>query len=109
MTKERRKQIYDMTRGKCFYCGYDIDLEKEAKSQYKILKNKLDEKYGEGNEKKEDDENFHTTYFGSNDMAIIISYKRSRSVGGSYRRYLKIEYINVTLFQNQMSANDDEL
>ena len=88
---------------------YDIDLEKEAKSQYKILKNKLDEKYGEGNEKKEDDENFHTTYFGSNDMAIIISYKRSRSVGGSYRRYLKIEYINVTLFQNQMSANDDEL
>lgn len=27
MTKERRKKIYDMTRGKCFYCGYDIDLE----------------------------------------------------------------------------------
>ena len=88
---------------------YNFDLNKEARSQYEILKNKLDEKYGEGNEKKEDDENFHTTYFGSNDMAIIISYERSRSVGGSYRRYLKIEYINVTLFQNQMSANDDEL
>ena len=91
------------------FSDYNFDLEKEAKSQYEILKNKLDEKYGEGNEKKEDDENFHTTYFGSNDMAIIISYERSRSVGGSYRRYLKIEYINVTLFQNQMSANDDEL
>lgn len=91
------------------FSDYNFDLEKEAKSQYEILKNKLDEKYGEGNEKKEDEENFHTTYFGSNDMAIIISYERSRSVGGSYRRYLKIEYINVTLFQNQMSANDDEL
>ena len=91
------------------FSDYNFDLEKEAKSQYEILKNKLDEKYGEGNEQKEDEENFHTTYFGSNDMAIIISYERSRSVGGSYRRYLKIEYINVTLFQNQMSANDDEL
>lgn len=75
------------------FSDYDIDLEKEAKSQYEILKNKLDEKYGEGNEQKEDEENFHTIYFGSNDMAIIISYERSRSVGGSYRRYLKIEYI----------------
>ena len=91
------------------FSDYDIDLEKEAKSQYEILKNKLDEKYGEGNEQKEDEENFHTIYFGSNDMSIIISYERSRSVGGSYRRYLKIEYINVTLFNNQISANDDEL
>ena len=86
-----------------------VDLEKEAKSQYEILKNKLDEKYGEGNEKKEDDENFHTTYFGSNDMAIIISYERSRSVGGSYRRYLKITYINITLYNNQIAENNDEL
>ena len=91
------------------FSDYNFDLEKEAKSQYEILKNKLDEKYGEGNEKKEDDENFHTTYFGSNDMAIIISYERSRSVGGSYRRYLKISYINITLYNNQIAENNDEL
>ena len=91
------------------FSDYNFDLEKEAKSQYEILKNKLDEKYGEGNEQKEDEDNFYTIYFGSNGMAIIISYERSRSVGGSYRRYVEIEYINLTLYNNQIDENNDEL
>ena len=91
------------------YDDYSSDQEKDARDLYDNLKSKLDDKYGNGKEQKDEDGSINTTYFGSNDMAIIISYKRSRSVGGSYRRYLKIEYINVTLFQNQMSANDDEL
>jgi len=30
-------------------------------------------------------------------------------MGGSYRRYVKIEYINVELYQKQNAAYDDEL
>ena len=91
------------------YDDYSSDQEKDARDLYDNLKSKLNDKYGNGKEQKDEDGSINTTYFGSNGMAIIISYERSRSVGGLYRRYLKIDYINVTLFQNQMSANDDEL
>ena len=91
------------------YDDYSSDQEKDARALYEIYKSKLDDKYGKGKEEKNEDGSINTTYSGPNDMAIIISYERARSAGGSYRRYLKIEYINVTLFQNQMSANDDEL
>lgn len=91
------------------YGDYGTDNEREAKNQYESLKEKLDEKYGVGDEKKDDDGNLSTTYFGSNGIAIIISNERSRSMGGSYRRYVKIEYINVELYQKQNAAYDDEL
>ena len=91
------------------YDDYSSDQEKDARALYEIYKSKLDDKYGKGKEEKNEDGSINTTYSGPNDMAIIISYERARSSGGSYRRYLTIEYINVTLFQNQMSANDDEL
>ena len=90
------------------FIEYNFGSKKEAKSQYKILKNKLDKKYGEGDEKKKDGENFYTTYFGSNDMVIIISYERKKLVRGLYHSYLKITYINITLYDNQIAKNNDE-
>ena len=91
------------------YDDYSSDQEKDARELYDNLKNKLDDKYGNGKEQKDEDGSINTTYFGSNGMAIIISYERSRSVGGSYRRYLKISYINITLYNNQIAENNDEL
>lgn len=86
-----------------------MDNKREAKNQYESLKGKLDEKYGAGEEEKDDEGNFSTTYFGSNGMGVIISNERSRSLGGSYRRYVKIEYINIELYHKQNAANNDEL
>ena len=91
------------------YDDYSSDQEKDARELYDNLKSKLDDKYGNGKEQKDEDGSINTTYFGSNGMAIIISYERSRSVGGSYRRYLKITYINITLYNNQIAENNDEL
>ncbi|MCQ2153593.1 MAG: hypothetical protein MJY44_03330 [Bacteroidales bacterium] len=88
---------------------YGTDNERDAKNQYEGLKEKLDEKYGARDEKKDDDGNFRTVYFGSNGMAVMISNERSRSLGGPYRRYVQIEYINIELYQKQSAANDDEL
>ena len=42
-------------------------------------------------------------------MAVSIAYERKRSVGGSYRRYVEIEYVNITLYNNQIDENNDEL
>lgn len=91
------------------YDGYSSNQKKDAKNLYDNLKNKLDDKYGDGKEQKNEDESIYTTYFGSNDMAIIISYERTKSVDGSYRRYLKIEYTNLTLYNNQIEKDIDEL
>ena len=91
------------------YDDYSSDQEKDARDLYDNLKGKLDDKYGNGKEQKDEDGSINTTYFGSNGMAIIISYERSRSVGGSYRRYLKNSYINITLYNNQIAENNDEL
>ena len=42
-------------------------------------------------------------------MAVSIAYERKRSVGGSYRRYLNVGYANITLYNNQIDENNDEL
>ena len=91
------------------YDDYGIDNEREAKNLYESLKGKLDEKYGAGEEKKDEDGNLITSYSGSNGIVIFICNERSRSLGGSYRRYVKIEYINIKLYGNQTDANNDEL
>ena len=91
------------------YDDYSSDQEKDARDLYDNLISKLDDKYGNGKEQKDEDGSINTTYFGSNGMAVIVSYERSRSVGGSYRRYLKITYINITLYNNQIAENNDEL
>ena len=91
------------------YSDYSVDEGKDAKNQYEGLKRKLDEKYGAGNETTDNDGNLSTTYLGSNDMAIVISNERSKSLGGAYLRYVKIEYINLILYKNQTAENDDEL
>lgn len=85
--------------------NYSSDQEKDAKSLYENFKSKLDYKYGNGKEQENEDGSRTTTYLGSNDMVIILF----NSVGGSYRRYVGIEYTNLTLFINQMAENDDEL
>lgn len=91
------------------YDDYSSDQKKDARDLYDDLKSKLDDKYGNGTEQKNEDGNINTTYFGSNDMAISIAYERKRSVGGSYRRYLNIGYANITLYNNQIDENNDEL
>ena len=72
---------------------------------YDILKSKLDDKYNHGEEEKNEDGSIQTTYLGSNDMAIMLSYE----ISNSFNTSVNISYINVSLFNNQISANDDEL
>lgn len=86
------------------------DERREAESTFSSFKRKLDDKYGEEEvEQYEDGSGKSVTYFGSNNMAVILSNTRSRSSGGSYRRYVKLEYIQVALYREIQNAANDEL
>lgn len=86
------------------------DERREAESTFSSFKRKLDDKYGEEEvEQYEDGSGKSVTYFGSNDMAVILSNTRSRSSGGSYRRYVKLEYVQFAIYRELQNAADDEL
>ncbi len=89
--------------------GYSYeDEKKEAERTYEAYKEKLNDKYGQREEKTTDDSRY-VIYLGENDMAIILTNERSKSQGGSYRRYVKIEYIQTAINQRRSDSNQDEL
>lgn len=79
--------------------------ERYLRNLYHLLKSKLDNKYNHEEEEKDENGSIQTTYLGSNDMALMLSYE----ISSSFDTSVSISYINVSLFNNQMSANDDEL
>ena len=88
--------------------GSYSDEWKEAQSIYNYYRQKLNDKYGEKEEKDSDDGKY-TTFIGRNDMAVIVSNARSQSKGGSYRRYVSLDYIQTEYFNQQNNKSDNEL
>lgn len=88
--------------------GSYSDEWKQAQSTYDYYKQKLDDKYGKTNET-ESDKGKYTTYLGKNDMAIIVSNERNQSKGGSFRRYVILDYIQTAIFNRQSDKTDEEL
>ena len=107
-----------LTEGGVLYeLSFNISLEdygsysdewKEAQSIYNYYRQKLNDKYGEKEEKDSDDGKY-TTFIGRNDMAVIVSNARSQSKGGSYRRYVSLDYIQTEYFNQQNNKSDNEL
>lgn len=96
-----------------FYLSLDdygsySDEWKRAENTYEYYKQKLDDKYGEAEDKSSDDE-VYASYFGNNNMAVIISNKRSQSKGGAYRRYVTLDYIQTDLYNQVNEKLDNEL
>lgn len=87
---------------------YYEDEKKEAERTYETYKEKLSEKYGQQEEKTTEDSKY-VIYLGENDMAIILTNERSKSQGGSYRRYVKIEYIQTAINQRLSESHNNEL
>ena len=88
--------------------GSYSDEWKQAQSTYNYYRQKLNDKYGE-KEETESDNGKYTTFIGKNDMAVIVSNERSQSKGGSYRRYVSLDYIQTEYFNQQTNKSDDEL
>ena len=42
-------------------------------------------------------------------MAIIVSNERNQSKGGSFRRYVILDYIQTAIFNRQSDKTDEEL
>jgi len=84
------------------------DERKDAEFTYSSLKKRLDDKYGEEKENMEEDGKY-VVYAGSNNMAVHLSNKRSRSIGGTYRRFVTLTYMNTEISNQVSSANDNEL
>ncbi len=84
------------------------DEKKEAERTYEAYKEKLNDKYGQQQEETTEDGK-QVIYWGWNDMAVILKNERSKSQGGEYRRYVKIEYIQTAINQRLSDSNTDEL
>lgn len=87
--------------------GYE-DEKREAERIYENYKEKLDSKYGKGDESVKDNGK-SVCYLGKNDMGIILSNERSKSQGGTYRRFVRIDYIQTAINDRLVEAKDDEL
>lgn len=104
-----RGELYWISAYDSLNDGYSYDDEKkEADRIYNTYKERLDSKYGE-HEETETDNGKYVIYSGDNDMAIILSNERSKSQGGSYRRYVKIEYIQTSIYGRLSENSNDEL
>lgn len=87
---------------------YSLDARKEANNTYEIFKSKLADKYGEA-EEKTDDEGKYISYVGNNSIGLMLSNKRSKSKGGDYRRYVTLEYWHTTIYSHLNNQSNDEL
>ncbi len=102
-----KKEFYDIA----VYDSLDdfgTDAEKEAEALYATYRNKLAIKYGPRDESKEED-NQSVYYFGGNGMYVSLYSRRSKSAGGSYRRFVGIDYTQTAIYSRMKEANDDEL
>lgn len=102
-------ELYGISAYDSLSDGYSYDDEKkEAERIYNSYKEKLDSKYGKCEENTSDDGK-SVVYLGGNNMAIILSNERSKSQGGSYRRYVRIDYIQTAINGRLSESSDDEL
>lgn len=90
------------------YKDFGYDDKKEASDSYTNMKNRLDEKYGEGREVTDGDD-LVVYYEGSNGITIILDSTRSKSSGGDYFRYVSTAYIDFEIWNAISAAGNDEL
>lgn len=86
---------------------YEAEM-RDAQKTYDYYREKLNEKYGEAEEKDSGDGKY-VVYFGCNDMCVILSNERSRSKGGDYRRYVSLDYVQTEINGRQSAKSDDDL
>ena len=87
---------------------YSLDDKNEANRIYQLFKERLSEKYGEKDEES-DEEGIHTIYVGNNMISLTLSNKRSKSAGGEYRRYVVLDYIDLSTMEQLSKQSNDEL
>ena len=93
------------------YDSLDEKYEDElnaADQIYELYKSNLDVKYGV-HEEHESDTGKYVIYVGNNNIAIILSNECNESAGGEYRRYIKIEYYQTTIFKQLSNSGFEEL
>ena len=102
-------QFYELRVNQSLNDGVIYEDEiRDAQKTYDYYKEKLNEKYGEKEEKDSDDGKY-IIYLGSNDMGVILSNERSRSKGGDYRRYVTLDYIQTEINRKQSAKSEDDL
>ncbi len=102
-----RKELYDIVVYDSLH-DFGYDEKKEAEKLYETYKNKLTVKYGIREEEKEEDEQ-SVFYLGENSMCVLLYSRRSKSEGGSYRRFVGIDYTQTEIYRRLLAVNDDEL
>lgn len=92
-----------------YFSRYDLsDERRDLRSTFDHLKDQLDDKYGYATESGEEDD-LSATYFGSNDVAAVLSLKKTRSKGGTYRLYCTLTYVSRSIINEVSSLSSDEL
>ena len=102
-------QFYELRVNQSLNDGVIYEDEiRDAQKTYDYYKEKLNEKYGEKEEKDSEDGKY-IIYLGSNDMGVMLSNERSRSKGGDYRRYVTLDYIQTEINRKQSAKSEDDL
>ena len=84
---------------------------KEAKEIYDSYKEVLDKKYSSSKyptERKEDD-GISSLYVGRNGVGMELYNRRSRSKGGTYRRFVGMEYSHMGILNRNQQAKESDL
>ena len=85
--------------------------EREAKEVYESYKKTLDKKYGTDmlpivNDEGED---ISANYYGVNKISLSLYNRKDKSSGGSYRRYVGMQYSHYEIMKTTLEAFENEL
>ena len=87
---------------------YSLDDKNEANRIYQLFKERLSKKYGEKDEES-DEEGTYINYVGNNMILLTLSNERSKSNSGEYRRYVILDYIDLSTMEQLSKQSNDEL
>lgn len=87
---------------------YSLDDKNEANRIYQLFKERLSKKYGEKDEES-DEEGTYISYVGNNMISLTLSNERSKSNSGEYRRYVILDYIDLSTIAQLSKQSNDEL
>lgn len=87
------------------------DERKEAKGIYEQYKESLDKKYSNSVYPSIEDDgiNISAMYKGSNGIGLILYNKRDKTTGGSYRRFVGMDYMHIGISTRLQESIESEL
>lgn len=87
------------------------DERKDARDTYDRYKEILDKKYSSAIYPSIEDDGTSVTAFyrGGNGISLMIYNKRDKTAGGSYRRFVGIEYSHIGIIRGLMDSRENEL